>query len=223
MILRLSAAGIMSVGLLVLGGCAAKDTQGPTVPATPSAPQTSQATPENTSFTGGVKQLLAMGKPQRCEWHSGDERGVVYLDGQRVRTEARDVLVAEGVKGDMVMVSDGTWMYTWNTATKKGQKFKMEDMERMQERFGGAQDMMEEQESEMPAPQDYMTQEHTYTCTKWRVDEQKFAVPKDVTFEDMSAMLEQARKAMQGMASQCDSLPEAQRAACADAMAKFAQ
>lgn len=221
-ITRISAVGVLSVSIMILGGCTKDGAEQKKDAVSQEAITVEGESQDEQLFKGGIQGLLAMGKPQKCEWKSDDENGVTYIDGKRMRADMLNTAVADSKESAMSMINDGTWMYSWDTITKRGQKFKIADMERMQKRFEG----MDENVTE--PTQKYFTQnalatEHSFMCNKWRVDEKLFMPPIDVVFEDMSVMFEQSQEALKGLSSQCDSLPEAQRSACVDAMKRFAQ
>jgi len=136
-----------------------------------------------------LRELIALGKNQKCviststtsdDGTKTDTSGTIYISGKKM---AQEVMVTstdkEMPKIDMRMVSDGEYIYTWNTQTKQqGMKFKATDpsdgnIEKGDNSNGGVS----------------MDDKLNVKCSNWLVDNSKFAIPTDVNFTDLSEMM----------------------------------
>jgi hypothetical protein len=137
---------------------------------------------------GTVKDLMAMGQKQKCTWETPEAKGVVYLDGNKMRTDVT-MLKVEGDMPDGMEVNtidDGEWIYTWNNKTNAGTKFKSEAIDETNE------EMMEEMD-DMPidTPEEMMEEKTIeYKCVKWTGNGKMFTPPANIEFKDMTVMMQ---------------------------------
>jgi hypothetical protein len=140
--------------------------------------------------TGTIKDLMAMGQKQKCTWETPEAKGVVYVDGNKVRTQVT-VVRTKDMPADMGTevnsIDDGQWIYTWNEGMDTGTKMKSEVVDELD-------DGMTEAEMDMPTDDmvDDMMDEQAmnYKCVKWTGDKSQFIPPKNVKFQDMSEMMQ---------------------------------
>lgn len=175
----------------------------------------------NGTFMGGMKDLLTMGGAQTCEWTNDEgDSGIFYTDGRQVRSDSRSD--ANETQDDIHMINDGELMHVWDGKTMKGQKMNVQEMEEIAKKFESmVPEGATEPDGENVSAQDMFDAQHDLQCNTWNVDQDKFSVPTDVTFEDMSAMFKQAEGALQEMQGACDDLTGEQKAACDNAMKAF--
>jgi hypothetical protein len=77
------------------------------------------------------------------------------------------------------MVSDGTYMYTWGTDKKvPGMKIKIDEA------------APNTDDKNNPASKVDLDKKMDLNCNPWTLDESKFKIPTDVTFTDISSMME---------------------------------
>ena len=143
----------------------------------------------------------------------GSGRGTVYLSGDKYRTDMT-VSPSGGQAIESHIISDGTWLYQWNSMGLAGTKMKIEDIEKMsQDGQALSEDVYEGQYS-----QKTLDQEFAYDCSSWSVDQGLFTPPGDVDFQDISVMLQKTQKMgenlMDNLCAMCDSLPEATQQDC---------
>lgn len=167
------------------------------------------------TFSGTLKGLMGMGKAQKCTWSDGSGMsGVVYISGNKMHTEMKGIAKNEmGMAGDMLMISDGEWVYTWDSTTKQGMKMKDEMKDEYEE---VAEDYMAEAPDDMVA--DMIDETYDYKCENWKADNSKFVPPTDVTFQDMNAMLENMKQGAGNMQGMCDFAPPEEKAECLEQM-----
>jgi len=170
---------------------------------------------EKSGKSASIKDILGMGKSQKCTWTGEDgESGVIYTDGKKSRVEVSGALVEKGQK--MISLNDGEWTYTWiDGADTQGTKIKLADLEEMNDQFGG--DFIEDDEDseideDMPGD---------YSCENWRARGSMFDPPSDVEFMDMNSQLEGLGDMMDSMKdvdaeSVCGFVPESERQDCLD-------
>lgn len=91
------------------------------------------------------------------------------------------------------MITDGTYMYTWDVSTKKGMKISLE-----------GKDLAAETRQQAAAPQlqsdedkkKFEDEGYDVKCEVATIDDAEFVPPSDVTFSDLSSMMEQSKKMM---------------------------
>lgn len=145
---------------------------------------------EQTQSTN-IRDLLALGKNQKCtvtisetseEGVKTDTQGTLYFSGQKM---AEDISITSTDKNmpktSMRMISDGSYMYSWNPETKiNGMKFKVTEP---------TTEDTKTTTSNAQASGVNMDQKYDMKCSDWTVDNSVFAIPTDVTFTDLSEML----------------------------------
>jgi hypothetical protein len=150
--------------------------------------------------TGTIKDLMAMGQKQKCTWETPEAKGVVYVDGNKIRTNITMLKVEENIPEEMKnmeinTIDDGQWMYTWNEGSDTGTKMKSEVIDELG-------DDMTETEVDMPVEDNMIDdmmdeQAMNYKCVKWTGDKSQFIPPKNVKFQDMGAMMQNLSGTMQ--------------------------
>ncbi len=107
---------------------------------------------------------------------------------------------AEGISYDKsmtsgAMMSDGSFTYIWDTVSKKGMKMTIpteEDVEKLKDQGQNVPDFSKEE-----VKKEYEDKGYTMDCKETRVSDSDFIPPTDVTFTDLSAMMEQSKKMME--------------------------
>lgn len=197
-----------AIGFMMVGGKAS-------APADPGADSAQQVAGAPLS----LKELLSLGTSQTCTFTDGANTGVVYIAGGKVRG---DFSTQEGgVATQAHSIMDGTDAYTWMDSMNVG--FKVSMLAPTSPRGDVPQEGMD------------MDKKVDYHCSSWTVDESKFALPTDITFNDMSDMMKGMMPAgkVNGAAvppnmpnmpaggaqcAACDQLPTAQKDACRSAL-----
>lgn len=184
----------------------------------PAAPDTASDTPSvqgetSNEFVGSIGDLMKDGKDVTCTFTrsdaAGDMQGTVYVtrDGKMYGEFA--LTNAQFGAMNMKVIRDGEYGYTWGFPyATQGTKVKLDENGKPikdNDKESGIDDAME------------------YRCSSWNVDEAMLRVPSDVTFQDLSAQMEQINNAMQGVrdakCGACDSIPDPSgKATCLQAM-----
>jgi len=186
--------GVLLLGLLSLTGCFGKKAATPTTNQEPS--NTNQAVNVQNGdqvdgekkVSGSVENLLSLGANVKCTWgdSEGEDRivGDIYISGNKYYQE-----VTFPDNGKFFSVSDGQYVYMWNTRVPGGTKFLIEKKE--DENVGeGVKETVKEND---------------FTCVAWNVDATKFKLPTDVAFADQTEMLKQAEtQAANGPKNGCE-------------------
>ncbi len=160
-----------------------------------------------------LKDLMTSGRPMKCEFKDDASEmktaGTVYVSGKKVRV---DFAVTEKEKvTNSHMIVDDTTAYTWMEGQKEGYKLSISEEDKAKA------------ENQTVDPDKKMD----YACEKWSGDQSSFAVPADIKFQDLNAMMPSVNaqgngsgaldvKALQCAA--CDQAPEASRAQCKQAL-----
>jgi hypothetical protein len=158
----------------------------------------------NTGNSESLAALLQSGENQTCTYEYSNNgntiSGAVYLSGDKMRNNYEMTGTDQNMTGSMIR--DGDTMYVWGSSTPQGIKMQF-DMDKLQEQM---QNM---------APVDVNAQTQ-YNCESWNVDENMFVPPSDVTFNDMSAMMNSmpAMTNPEDACKVCDSLTGDNKTAC---------
>lgn len=126
--------------------------------------------------SGTMADIMARGGSWKCEVSykgpTGDTKGMTYVAGGKVRGDFEATVPQIG-KMQMHMISDAQNAYTWTSMMKTG--FKM------------AITGQKPEENTASNTQDFYHQNYEYQCSPWNADMSLFALPTDITFNDMSA------------------------------------
>jgi len=131
-----------------------------------------------------IKDLLGLGKEQKCEWSSETEgvktSGRLWIKGNKFR---QSVLTKIADKPEVAaeVLTDGEWTYLWNPTTKEqGMKIKMTEKDK-------------EENNKLANDSLNLGKEFNYKCTATSVSDEEMTPPKDVTFMDLGALQEQMK------------------------------
>jgi len=141
------------------------------------------------TVTSSIRELIGMGQNQKCNFtvsatdkddNTIDTSGTIYLSGNKFAEEVQTLSSQnEALNTNMRMISDGTYMYTWDTSKKMpGMKFKIVEPTETDNENTTA----ETQKSDIDSKIDMK-------CAPWSVDEAMFTIPTDVQFNDLSEMM----------------------------------
>jgi hypothetical protein len=125
--------------------------------------------------------LMGMGKNLQCDFNyetagKAGSKGSVYVSGKKVHGEFTSEV--NGKESTMHMIQDGEYSYVWGSAMPEGIKMKVAaDTNTGANTSTGTSQYFDPQ------------QQMDFNCKPWSVDASKFAVPTNVTFRDMSAMM----------------------------------
>jgi hypothetical protein len=144
--------------------------------------------------------LMGMGKNLQCDFNyetagKAGSKGSVYISGKKVRGEFGSEV--NGKQTMMNMMQDDGYTYVWGSALPEGIKMKVDTSKNNDTTSGSSQ---------------YFdpNQEMNFNCKTWSVDASKFVLPTNITFRDMSAMMNPSGGANNGAA-----MKAGQCAACA--------
>lgn len=159
---------------------------------------------QNMSFS----QLMQMGENYTCTFSDSSEEGTVsgtaYIAASENKFRTDYNVSDEEFEADMTadmenesqmgmdfrngsMISDGEFVYIWNSETNEGYKMKFDPNDfDLESEF----DITDESASDANQGFDH-DQEMDYNCQPWRVDSSKFVPPAEITFVDFSAQFEQ--------------------------------
>jgi hypothetical protein len=181
-------------------------------PAQPTSTTNTKAieTQSSNSITGTIKDL--MGKTEVCaiSYPNSEIKGTIYVSGNKFRgdfTIKRDGTVISAGNA----ISDGTYLYAWNSATSMGIKMKVNAIPTAPDGKPQGVDI---------------NQKINLNCSPWIVDNSKFTIPSDIKFTDMTQTIQKvavpttvtAPKTGTGT-SPCDQIADpTAKAACAKAL-----
>lgn len=125
-----------------------------------------EAGEEDESFTGKLKQAIALGVPMKCSYTQGDFTGTGFVQGRKYYGEVSN----QGRKGYVIMKDNCMW--SWTEGQDQGVKTCFET------------DMWEEQEGQ----QVQVPIEAEYHCAPVVFPESKFDPPANINFLDMDQL-----------------------------------
>lgn len=150
---------------------------------------------EEKGMVSSIKDAMGLGQKMQCTYTMNEGgktfESKVMVDGEKyASTTMIDNMTVYGV-------FDGENQYSWTSAAKTGMKMSKACLEKMQ---ATAQNMAKPTETPAAAPQDM---EKAFEMAKNVKCEPAsgadFTIPKDVTFTDQCAMMEQSMKMMEEM------------------------
>ncbi len=178
----------------------------------PNKPATSEGSnaPTDTDQYKAMAQALQTGGSAHCTITKEDETATIeyYAKGEKVRVSG----ITDETGNDnqySAMLSDGEYVYTWNETKKEGVKFPKPDPEEIAQ----AQDQIPNipNFSDETAREEYVQDGYDVDCQVTGVDDELFTPPADVTFTDMTKMMEGAQQMMQGLNENPNQVPSAEQ------------
>ncbi len=134
------------------------------------------------SGLASLKDLLTLGKDQKCQWESSEEgnktTGTLWIKGNKFRQTITNK-IDDRPETKTEVISDGEWFYLWNPESKEqGMKMKMseEDKQENNKIANGAIDW---------------GKQFNYNCSPASVNETDVTPPTDVKFIDLQDLQNQ--------------------------------
>lgn len=189
------------------------------------SPSISEKQPEasivTTTEKTSLKSFMSMTGTQKCNFNDPDSEtsGEIYMGEGQVRGDFVSKMGDKPVTSHMV--NDGTDVYVWMDDQATGFKTSLKAMEEMsnQEGVTGVNQTVD------------LNKQVDYKCESWTLDKTKFAVPVEVKFQDVGAMMQNVQGmqsalpnasipagANQAACAACDNLEGAQRTQCKTAL-----
>jgi hypothetical protein len=151
------------------------------------------------SMVASIKDAMGLGQKMQCTYAMSEGESAVestvFVDGDKFKSTT--------VVGGMTIhaLFDGENQYSWTSATKTGMQMSKACLEKMQD---SVKDMTKP--STTPAPTEPQDMEKAFDMAKnvkcQPATGADFTVPKDITFTDQCAMIEQSLKMMEGIKDQ---------------------
>ena len=156
------------------------------------------ATPEQNA-PQSLKALMAMNSAQECTFQDATDtatsQGTVYFGTGKMRGDF--VAVTEGQTFNSHMIVQGTDVYVWTDGMNSG--------------FKTSVDETAETQTDNTQTVDFDKQVD-YKCNPWAIDNGRFELPTNVTFNNFGTMMQQQTEAVVPAAgidcSVCDQAPE---------------
>lgn len=188
---------IYTLGLLLLvsfalTGCGTKNS-------TTTGTQTdTTGSSQGQNFKGSLLDMIKLGKSVKCTYSTsgedGSTTGETYVSGTKARTDFT-LTSKDGTKTDSHSVMDGEWVYIWTSATEQGTKMKISDMQKSADSSAANTSTAPENKN--------LTQSVDYKCSPWVPDDSKFAAPSNITFTDLTDMINQLKNPSGNSNSMC--------------------
>lgn len=150
---------------------------------------------EEKGMVSSIKDAMGLGQKMQCTYMMNEGgkafESKVMVDGEKyASTTTIDNMTVYGI-------FDGENQYSWTSAAKTGMKMSKACLEKMQ---ATAQNMAKPAETPGAAPQDMEKAFEMAKNVKCEpASSADFTIPKDVTFTDQCAMMEQSMKMMEEM------------------------
>lgn len=183
---------------------------------TPTTQTTTQAT-ASTQGSASFKDMLAMGKSQKCDaqFTSGQttSEGTIYLANGQMRGDFTAQDNGKTIQSHMI-VKDQT-VYSWMEGMGMNMAFKSA--------LSANSQSSNNQQSSMSTD---VNQKVNYNCQSWTEDDSMFALPTGITFSDSSSMMAPPAAASASIGASasasecaaCNSVPAAAKAQCLAAL-----
>ncbi len=182
---------LLTISAIVFSACTSKPSESVQEPVS----ETSNTNTEPDAYAG-VAAALQAGGSASCTLTKKDGSSQILYHAKK------DKVSVTGITSDTQagtepssMLMDGTYVYTWNETTKEGVKFPVPDPEDVQQAQNQAPSIPDF--SEETAREEYLADGYEIDCQVAEVPDAVFTPPSDVTFTDMSAMMENAQKMME--------------------------
>lgn len=169
--------------------------------------QTGQVTaPDSQTEAQAINEFTEMGKALQagksvsCSMKKKDSPETVTYTIKGKKMKMSGFAADSNQQGSML--SDGEYVYTWNDTTKEGTKFKLpteEELKDTAEKTGQTQQSVPDFSDEAER-QKYADMGYTVNCEVANVSDSDFVPPADVTFRDMSQIMEAAKQYQQSSA-----------------------
>jgi hypothetical protein len=173
---------ICIAAIIVIGGGVAaylltKDSKDDTVANNQSQSSTDNANTTNESSIADstISKLLSAGVARKCTYNDASTSGTIYLASNNRMRADYTVSSPESSSGSMILTNGQHYM--WDNATKEG--------------ISMSYDPASVDNSTDDTQSVDMSKEYSFDCNLWIVDESVLTPPADVTFSDMSALMEQ--------------------------------
>ncbi len=168
--------GFLIVLTVFISGCGKKDSK---------QEQAGDMEKEESYFSEKVADMFKKEKPLECYTEmatpEGSVKAVYYFDNKNemVRVDMQVIGTSDGINITSSSIIRDGWNYFWDDVMNKdGMKMRIDeddagDYSDAEESYSGSFDMNEE---------------FNFRCKQWKVDQSKFALPKDKSFKDLSDM-----------------------------------
>lgn len=153
---------------------------------------------EESKVVSSIKDAMGLGRKMQCTYAIGDDKAIqatVLVDGEKFKSTT--------VMKDMTVhgLFDGETQYTWTDKEKQGSKMSKACLDKMTARFQDmSADASKKESAAAPSVQDlregFDGLKDVQCQAASAVD---FSLPKDVSFVDQCAMIEQSMKMMDEM------------------------
>ena len=181
---------VLALAILVLPGCGKKsDSQSAGKNDNQNQEQNQNQNQANNPTEGTVNptgeytinELLTMNKPLKCTWKESANKdsevtNIIYIDGQRFYQD-----VTMGDLGHAYTISDGEYLYMWNSFTDTASKMNIKEANK------NTQPTAAQTQGNAG-----LEQKKDFLCEKWSVDNSVFTPPAGKNFKDVTDEMSQA-------------------------------
>ena len=132
-----------------------------------------------------MNELRLEAENRKCNFNStledgSQSKGTIYIDAdKRMRGDFDLTKDGETTKSSMIIRDDT--QYLWQQSTKDGVKMAIDEI--LNQNSNTNQSASDGTDANTPVD---------FTCSAWRVDDAMFTPPADVTFRDMTSVMQQS-------------------------------
>lgn len=136
-------------------------------------------------FSGSLQDLLATNQKLKCTYSYSDtetnltSEGTIYLSDEKMRGDISSNM--EGTTYQSHMIKTGDEVYVWQDGETQGMKMNFTELEN--------QGYMEASEQDTATTTVDLTTSYDYDCSNWIPDNKMFEAPAEVTFSDLSDLI----------------------------------
>jgi hypothetical protein len=175
------------VTVALLAGCTAKAPVATVAP----EPTQLQSNKEMITTSQRISQAMLNNVSMKCEIKKKDGSDVITYEIKGKKTKASGASLS-GNKGIGYVLNDGgEYMYIWNSLEKKGVKMSLKTTDPSASPMAGQKYDDFSNENTQKA---YEDQGYTYDCEEVSLADSVFVAPADVTFTDLSKMMDSMKQ-----------------------------
>lgn len=174
---------VLAISLLFVVGCVTESSKEQAAKDDSNTQNTNEeTTPSVTSgiMKTSISKLMTSGKSLKCTFEDKIDNDntlseTIYVSGKKYRI---DILMSAIEGYEFHMISDGKWLYTWNSMTNKGTKLNIDELKDVKIKGSGQTTDVEK--------------ELEFDCMPWTVSSSMFNLPSGIEFTDETAEMKEA-------------------------------
>lgn len=177
--------GVFSVTLL---GCQTNKSSQNNTDSTSNSPSTQNS--QDTQQLANIAAQIQSGQAYRCEFKDQEGQEAMYF-GKGELFKMSTISSTDSTMTNTI-ISDGSFIYTWDAKTKQGVKFTIPSKEEQAQMADQSKQMLENVPDFLNPEEISQLQNdgYTFNCAPASISDSEFVPPTDIQFQDMSQLME---------------------------------